>query len=1051
MSGLVRGPAKRLARTVVVAGVPASSKGREQGFMIPRLDYQDSLSPTTLQFLELLARSAFRGDIEKSYASRLAMATDNSVYQVVPQAVLYPRSADDIAVMLKLAQGPEYATLSFFPRGGGTGTNGQSLGGGIIVDLSRHMNQIMEINLEEGWVRAQAGVVKDQLNAYLKPHGYFFSPDLSTSNRATLGGMVNTDASGQGSLVYGKTSDHVLGLKAVLENGDLMATEPVTGQRLADKLALENREGEIYRTLYRIGRERRADIEATFPKLNRFLTGYDLKHLYQPDTDTLDVSRVLCGSEGSLGFITEARLNITPIPRYRTLVNVKYDSFPSALRNAPFMVEAQALSVETVDSRVLGLARADIIWHSVKEFIQEVPGKDLQGLNIVEFADTDEDEHKAKVAELCRRIDGLLAKGEAGIIGYQVCNHLASIETIYAMRKKSVGLLGNAEGRKKPVAFTEDTAVPPESLADFIMEFRALLDAHGLDYGMFGHVDAGVLHVRPALDLCDPEQEVLLRRISDQVVALTAKYGGLMWGEHGKGFRSEYSPAFFGELWEELQRVKGAFDPANRINPGKICMPYGSGAELVSVDGPKRGKFDRQIPVAVRESYTRAMDCNGNGLCFTFETDSPMCPSVKISRDRRHSPKGRAGLMREWLRQLAQQGFDPLAEEVALQSGGLRFKQIVDKFRNTVARARGQYDFSHEVMEAMEGCLACKACTSQCPIKVDVPTFRARFMQLYHSRYLRGPKDYFVGTVESYAPLLAKAPKLVNFFLEKEWAQKATEKSIGMVDVPLLSVPTLAEELRDHRARYFDLPGLEAMSPEQRQKVVLIVQDPFTSYYDAPVVRDLVKLASKLGLQPYLLPFKPNGKPQHVKGFLRAFARTAASSAQFLNKVAALGIPMVGVDPSLVLCYRDEYVKALGPARGDFQVLLPQEWLLSLPAEALPVQEGDAGAEPWYLFAHCTEKTTKPSTHGDWSTLFRRFGASLQPVSVGCCGMAGTYGHDAKQVENSKGIYGLSWAEPLARLPQARCLATGYSCRSQVKRMEGEKLKHPLQALLELL
>ena len=980
------------------------------------------------------------------------MATDNSVYQVVPQAVLYPRSADDIAVMLKLAQGPEYATLSFFPRGGGTGTNGQSLGGGIIVDLSRHMNQIMEINLEEGWVRAQAGVVKDQLNAYLKPHGYFFSPDLSTSNRATLGGMVNTDASGQGSLVYGKTSDHVLGLKAVLENGDLMATEPVTGQRLADKLALETREGEIYRTLYRIGRERRADIEATFPKLNRFLTGYDLKHLYQPDTDTLDVSRVLCGSEGSLGFIIEARLNITPIPRYRTLVNVKYDSFPSALRNAPFMVQAHALSVETVDSRVLGLARADIIWHSVKDLIQDVPGKDLQGLNIVEFADTDEDAHKAKVEELCRRIDALLARGEAGVIGYQVCDHLPSIETIYGMRKKSVGLLGNAEGRKKPVAFTEDTAVPPESLADFIMEFRALLDAHGLDYGMFGHVDAGVLHVRPALDLCDPEQEVLLRRISDQVVALTAKYGGLMWGEHGKGFRSEYSPAFFGELWEELQRVKGVFDPVNRINPGKICMPYGSGASLVSVDGPKRGKFDRQIPIAVRESYTRALDCNGNGLCFTFETDSPMCPSVKISRDRRHSPKGRAGLMREWLRQLSEQGFDPLAEEVALQSGGLRFKQIVDKFRNTVARARGEYDFSHEVMEAMEGCLACKACTSQCPIKVDVPTFRARFMQLYHSRYLRGPKDYFVGTVESYAPLLAKAPKLVNFFLEKEWAQKATEKSIGMVDVPLLSVPTLAEELRDHRARYFDLPGLEAMSPEQRQKVVLIVQDPFTSYYDAPVVRDLVRLASKLGYQPYLLPFKPNGKPQHVKGFLRAFARTAASGAQFLNKMAALGIPMVGVDPSLVLCYRDEYVKALGPARGDFQVLLPQEWLLSLPApQVRAAAKEPEQAEPWYLFAHCTEKTAKPSTHGDWGTLFQRFGASLRPVSVGCCGMAGTYGHDAKQVENSKGIYGLSWAEPLARLPKDRCLATGYSCRSQVKRMEGEKLKHPLQALLELL
>ncbi len=398
--------------------------------------------------------------------------------------------------------------------------------------------------------------------------------------------------------------------------------------------------------------------------------------------------------------------------------------------------------------------------------------------------------------------------------------------------------------------------------------------------------------------------------------------------------------------------------------------------------------------------------------------------------------------MREWLRQLAEQGFDPLAEEVALQSGGVRFKQLVDKVRNSWAKQRGEYDFSHEVMEAMAGCLACKACTSQCPIKVDVPDFRARFMQLYHGRYLRAPKDYFVGTVESYAPLLAKAPKLVNFFLEKEWAQKATEKSIGMVDVPLLSVPTLAESLHDNRARYFDLPGLERMSAEQRKQVVLIVQDPFTSYYDAPVVRDLVKLASKLGFQPYLLPFKPNGKPQHIKGFLRAFARTAANSAQFLNKVAALGIPMVGVDPAMVLCYRDEYAKALGSARGDFQVLLPQEWLLSLPANQLPASANKAkseeGSEPWYLFAHCTEKTAKPSTHGDWSTLFGRFGASLQPVSVGCCGMAGTYGHDVKQVENSKGIYGLSWAEPLAHLPKGRCLATGYSCRSQVKRMEGK-------------
>ena len=387
--------------------------------------------------------------------------------------------------------------------------------------------------------------------------------------------------------------------------------------------------------LYRIGRERRADIEATFPKLNRFLTGYDLKHLYQPDTDTLDVSGCCAARKALWASSSKPASTSPPIPRYRTWSTSKYDSFPSALRNAPLWYRP-ALSVETVDSRVLGLARADIIWHSVKDLIR-MPGRDLQGLNIVEFADTDEDAHKAKVEELCRRIDALLARGGRGR-GYQVCDHLPSIETIYGMRKKSVGLLGNAEGRKKPVAFTEDTAVPPESLADFIMEFRALLDAHGLDYGMFGHVDAGAARA--------PGAGLVRSRAGGAAAAHLGSGGGAHRqirrpdvGRARQGFRSEYSPAFFGELWEELQRVKGAFDPANRINPGKICMPYGSGVSLVSVDGPKRGKFDRQIPIAVRELYTGA-GLQRQRSVFHLRDRLPMCPSVKISRDRRHSPRG---------------------------------------------------------------------------------------------------------------------------------------------------------------------------------------------------------------------------------------------------------------------------------------------------------------------------------------------------------------------------------------------------------------------------
>ena len=416
-------------------------------------------------------------------------------------------------------------------------------------------------------------------------------------------------------------------------------------------------------------REKRAQILDKFPPLNRFLTGYDLKNAINDDDDSFDLTRVLCGAEGSLAFITEAKLNLTPIPKARTLVNVKYNTFDSALRNAPFMVEAKALSVETVDSRVLNLAKQDIVWHTVSDLLTDVPNKEMLGINMVEFAGQDEAEVEQQVQALTAKLETMVESEEAGVIGFQVCSDLASIGRIYNMRKKAVGLLGAAKGRAKPVAFAEDTCVPPENLADFIAEFRVLLDSKELNYGMFGHVDAGVLHVRPALDLCDPMQEALMHEVSDEVVKLVAKYGGLMWGEHGKGFRSEYGPDFFGEeLFTELRRVKAAFDPHNKMNPGKICTPLESDAELVKVTDTKRGFYDRQIDVKVRDSFKQAMECNGNGLCFNYDTSSPMCPSMKVTADRRHSPKGRAGLVREWLRQLTEQGVDILdLEQEALK------------------------------------------------------------------------------------------------------------------------------------------------------------------------------------------------------------------------------------------------------------------------------------------------------------------------------------------------------------------------------------------------
>lgn len=1015
--------------------------------MLPKLSHQQTLEPTYLSFLTSLEEGAFTGDIDTRYSARLAQATDNSVYQFLPQAVIYPKTTQDVQIALKLASQDQFAQVVFSARGGGTGTNGQSLTHGIIVDMSRYMNQVLEVNATEGWVRVQAGVIKDALNDVLRPHGFFFSPDLSTSNRATLGGMINTDASGAGSLVYGKTSDHVLGLSSILFDGSELKTQPLNHEQLGNIASVtDNPLGQqLISSIAEICKDNRQQIEQRFPKLNRFLTGYDLKNVWDDTLEHFDLSRILTGSEGTLAVITEAKLNITPLPTCRMMVNIKYDSFESALRHAPDLVKANATVVETIDSKVLNLAKEDIIWHSVSSLITDVPGKEIDGLNMVEFAGSQADVEQ-RVAKLEAMLTAQIAQSEAGLLGYQVTSDKASINTIYAMRKKAVGLLGAAKGARKPIAFAEDTAVPPEKLADFILEFRALLDSHQLQYGMFGHVDAGVLHVRPALDMCDEQDEKLLKTLSDQVAELTLKYGGLMWGEHGKGVRGEYGPAVFGEqLYAILEEVKGLFDPNNKLNPGKLVAPKNSGPMLYNVDSVKRGAFDRQIPVKTREAFPDVMNCNGNGLCFNYSAYSPMCPSFKVTGDRVQSPKGRAGLMREWLRLLEAEGIDVNELSRSKSLGWLQRAQNSLKIDK-------EYDYSHEVMESLKGCLACKACSSQCPVKVDVPKFRAQFFDLYYRRYLRPAKDYLVAGIEDSLPLMASAPRLVNAVSQNSLSKWVIKKSLGYVDAPALSVPTLKQRLEGHASRGYDLTALQQIPESERSQYVLVVQDPFNTFYEAGTVYHFVQLIEKLGLKPVLLPFKPNGKPIHIKGFLDKFARTAKSTADFLNQVAKLDMPMVGIDPALVLCYRDEYAEVLGGARGDFHVKLANEWLLEvLEGKAPQERKSDSPGTEFTWFSHCTESTAKPNTANEWKGIFEHFGATLHTVSLGCCGMAGTYGHETENLERSKALYEMSWEQTLTKLPQSQVLISGYSCRSQVKRFSGFKPKHPLEALLSLL
>lgn len=989
-------------------------------------------------FIAALPGAGFRGEIGDGYAERLVSSTDNSVYQRLPQAVVYPRDAGDVEAIARLVDRPEWRRIALAPRGGGTGTNGQSLTDGIVVDVSRHMNRILEIDVQRRRARVEAGVVKDQLNAALKPHGLFFAPELSTSNRATIGGMVSTDASGQGSCTYGKTRDHVLALDCVLLGGERLRSATVDAAELATLCAAPGRIGDAYRAAETIQREQAELIAQRFPKLNRCLTGYDLAHLREAD-GRFNLNSVLCGSEGSLGFLVEATLNVLPIPKFSVLVNVRYAGFMDALRDAQALMAKHPLSIETVDSKVLLLAMNDIVWNGVADYFpQDGDPRPTLGINMIEFSGDDEATLHARVAAFTEhlRLDRSVER-----LGHTLAVGHAAVERVYGMRKRAVGLLGNVEGEARPQPFVEDTAVPPEKLADYIAEFRALLDSHGLAYGMFGHVDAGVLHVRPMLDMKDPAQAALLRPVSDGVARLTQKYGGLLWGEHGKGVRSEYSPAFFGELYASLQWLKAAFDPFNQLNPGKIATPAASGAALLKIDEvPMRGQSDRQIDERVWKSYGAAMHCNGNGACYNFDPDDAMCPSWKATRERIHSPKGRASLIREWLRLQGAAGIDVLEAQRSARSF---LAGLPQRWRNSRAQKSGTPDFSHQVYDAMAGCLACKSCAGQCPVKVSVPDFRSRFLQLYHQRYLRPLKDYLIGSLEFTVPWFARLPWLYNTVIGSAPVARWLEKYAGMVDSPLLSRFDFASTLRRWKVLPATAERLAALSPEQRARSVIVVQDAFTRYFETPLAAAFVELAARLGYTVFLAPFRPNGKPLQVQGFLRAFDRAAGRNAAQLAALGGHGVPLVGLDPAMTLVYRQEYRKVSGAVDCP-PVLLPQEWLVeSLPAGLAP----QPGA--YRLLAHCTEKTNVAASTGQWQKVFARFGLALKIEASGCCGMSGTYGHETRNRLTSGVIFEQSWGRLVDSDPQqGELLATGYSCRSQVGRLRAKRLRHPLEVLL---
>lgn len=1002
--------------------------------MIPRLTSQSTPASIIQAFrAELLARG-FEGEMSFSDSDRVVLATDNSIYQLKPSAIVFPRSTDDLVRIAKVIGEARFGGVHVAPRGGGTGTNGQSLTDGVTVDLSRFMNKILHIDPEARTVRVQPGVVKDQLNAALKEHGLFFAPELSTSNRATIGGMISTDACGQGSCLYGKTRNHVLALKTVLADGSVLHSAPLSPQALTEAQQGQEQGAEIYRRLDALERDNAQLIAARFPKLNRSLTGYDLAHLRSAD-GTFDLNAVICGSEGTLGFIAEATLNVLPIPSHAALVNMRYDSFDAALRDAQALMALGPASIETIDSKVLALAQNDLVWGGVSRFLPADDDVPVQGVNLIEFVAHSQGEIDAALTAF---EVGLQAQQILGRQGYTVARSAADVAKIWEMRKRSVGLLGGMQGEKRPCAFVEDTAVPPENLADFISDFRAILDRHGLDYGMFGHVDAGVLHVRPALDMKADGAEALVREITEEVAALALSYGGLLWGEHGKGVRSEFSPRFFGPLYPAIQSVKAAFDPRNQFNPGKLAAPEGS--ELLKIDGvPTKGQSDRRIPVQVREAVDNALHCNGNGACFNWDPDDAMCPSWKATRERRYSPKGRAQLMREWLLRLSESGVDPWSDARAMRSSSALW-QLPRRIAATLWHKKE--DFSTEVNEAMAVCLACKSCTGKCPIKVDVPAFRAKFLEVYYGRYLRPLRHHVVARLERFVPLLAWASTLSNVL-----SGSALTRLVGLVAVPRLSGYNLSRGIKKRGVEIATPARLAQIPVGQRSRHVVIVPDAFTLYYDTPVLCATFDLLIKLGFRPWLAPYAANGKPLHVHGFLNAFEKLVRRNARDLQALHECGVALVGIDPSMTLTYRSEY-PAAAPDVKIPRVHMLQEWL----APQLGAVDARARAKTFVLLPHCSERATAPQGIAAWQKVFEAMGLQLAVPPAGCCGMAGTFGHEAENRALSEKIYAMSWAKHVQR-PDASMtlLADGFSCRCQAKLVDKVNLRHPVQVLNEML
>jgi FAD/FMN-containing dehydrogenase/Fe-S oxidoreductase len=975
---------------------------------------------------EKLAQLARRltGELHFDSTTRTLYATDASAYREMPLAVAFPADKADLKILIEFAK---QEGTSLIPRTAGTSLAGQVVGSGIIVDVSRTFTQILEINPTERWVRVQPGVIRDELNLFLKPFGLYFGPETSTANRAMMGGMVGNNSCGSNSLVYRSTREHLLSVKAILSDGAETEFTNLTAAEFAAKCLGETTASPLETRIYQATRamlahpETQAEIRREFPKptVERRNTGYAVDLLletepFTPGATAFNFCKLLAGSEGTLAFLTEIKLNVVPLPPpVIGLLCVHCATVDEALRANLVALKYSPSASELIDHYVLECTKANIEQSQNRFFVQGDPGAIL----IVEIA-------KNTTTEIQTVTDALTAELRARGLGYHYPLVLGpDTKKVWTLRKAGLGLLSNIPGDAKPVAVIEDTAVDAHDLPEFIAEFNQILRQHDLYCVHYAHAGSGELHLRPIINLKTAAGNQLFRTIAQEIAGLVKKYRGSLSGEHGDGrLRGEFIKQMVGaKNYQLLEEVKRTWDPDNIFNPGKIVQTPAMDTFLRYQPGQETPDFNTVFKFRDAQGILRAAElCNGSGDCRKTQlTGGTMCPSYMVTRHEKDTTRGRANILREFL---------------------------------TNSPKKNRFDHP-EIKETMALCISCKGCKSECPSNVDVAKLKAEFLQHYYDANGVPLRTRLIGNFTNLNHLAAVAPGVYNFVFKNKYTAKFAKQLVGFAPdrpLPLLHRTTLRHWFKKHR------PELKSAVPAKGK--VNLFCDEFTNFNDTGIGIKAVQLLERLGYEVSLPAHEESGRTYLSKGLVREAKKLAEKNVAQLSKVVTAAAPLIGVEPSAILTFRDEYLDLVGDNQYTAAQQLAQNSFLFDEFIAAEIAKGNITREQFTreqrlvkLHGHCHQKALS-SVAFTQQMLSLPENYTVEVIPSGCCGMAGSFGYEVENYKVSMQIGELVLFPAVRQQPAEVIIAApGTSCRHQIKDGTGRQALHTIEVLWEAL